>query len=130
MKQWGENIVLFFFAPSWPEINGPSWEDRLESPTRWIWAPLILFVLIFDTRDFLRRQFDLVPVATTLFTLSLALQNAVTAEGRYRKPLEPMLLLNLVWICAVSFSSGRKSDGEASAGSTSSASDGLQIEVR
>jgi hypothetical protein len=32
--------------------------------------------------------------------LALGLQNLVIAEGRYRKPLEPLLLLNLVWIVA------------------------------
>ena len=40
----------------------------------------------------------MLPVAVTLFTLFLALQNVVTFEGRYRKPLEPLLLLNFVWI--------------------------------
>jgi hypothetical protein len=28
----------------------------------------------------------------------MALQNVVIAEGRYRKPVEPLLLLNLVWL--------------------------------
>jgi hypothetical protein len=39
-----------------------------------------------------------IPVAVTLYTLFLALQNMVTFEGRYRKPLEPLLLLNVVWL--------------------------------
>lgn len=96
--QWHENLVLFFFAPSWPESLGIGLEDRMESATRWLWAPLILLVLVGNFRFFLQRRFELIPVATTLFTLFLALQNVVTAEGRYRKPLEPLLLMNLVWI--------------------------------
>jgi hypothetical protein len=35
------------------------------------------------------RRFDLIPVAVTLFTLVMMLQNAVLTEGRYRKPVEP-----------------------------------------
>ena len=99
-RQWRENIVLFFFAPSWPESTASDWDGRLEYEGRWMWAPLILFVLVIDFRRFLHRRFDLITVATTLFTLFLALQNIVTAEGRYRKPLEPLLLLNAVWVIA------------------------------
>jgi Dolichyl-phosphate-mannose-protein mannosyltransferase len=103
LNQWGENIVLFFFAPSWPESAGIGLEDRLEGATRWLWAPLILLVFAGNFRFFLNRRFELIPAATTLFTLFLALQNLVTSEGRYRKPLEALLLLNLVWILATEF---------------------------
>ena len=100
LDQWRENLVLFFFSPSWPESSGDGLEDRMESATRWLWAPLILVVLVGNIRFFKQRRFALIPVAATLFTLFLALQNVVTAEGRYRKPLEPLLLMNLVWIVA------------------------------
>jgi hypothetical protein len=49
-------------------------------------------------REIWKRRLHLIPVATTVFILFLALQNVVTFEGRYRKPLEPLLLLNLIWI--------------------------------
>jgi hypothetical protein len=98
LRQWGENIVFFFFAPSWPESMVPEWDGKLELWARWMWAPLIMFVIVCNFREFLRRRFDLLPVAGTLFTLFLALQNVVTFEGRYRKPLETLLLLNLVWV--------------------------------
>ena len=98
LAQWRENIVLFFFAPSWPECEMLQWDDRLEGYGRWLWAPLILFVFVGNVREFLRRRFDLIPVAAIVFTLILALQNVVLTEGRYRKPLEPLLFLNLVWI--------------------------------
>jgi hypothetical protein len=98
LAQWRENIILFFFAPSWPETGASEWDGHLEYSTRWIWAPLILFVFVCNAREFARRRFDLIPVAVTLFTLVMALQNAVLTEGRYRKPVEPVLLLNAVWI--------------------------------
>jgi len=100
LAQWRENIILFFFAPSWPESAWGGWDGNLETSSRWIWAPLILFVLVCNLRDFLRRRFQLLPVATTLLTLFLALQNLATIEGRYRKAVEPLLLMNFVWIVA------------------------------
>ncbi len=100
LAQWRENIVLFFFAPSWPESAVGGWDGRLEYEARWMWAPLIVLILACNLREFMNRRFDLVPVAVTLFTLFLALQNVATAEGRYRKPLEPLLLLDLVWVMA------------------------------
>jgi hypothetical protein len=96
--QWRENIILFFFEPSWPETSVGQWEGVLQYHTRWMWAPLILIVFLLNAREFLHRRFDLIPIAVTLFTLTMAFQNSVLMEGRYRKPVEPVLLLNLVWI--------------------------------
>jgi len=98
LGQWRENIILFLFAPSWPEVGANQWDGYIEYQVRWIWAPLILFLLVVNVRQFVRGGFDLIPVATTLFTLILGLQNAVITEARYRKPVEPLLLMNLVWI--------------------------------
>ena len=113
LAQWRENIILFFFAPSWPESAVQQWDGYLEYISRWIWAPLILVVFVANGRDFLRRRFDLVPVAVTLFTLIMALQNAVITEGRYRKPVEPLLLLNLVWVLASNTPRARTTAGES-----------------
>ena len=96
--QWRENVVLFFFASSWPDSSSGNWDGRLEYWGRWLWAPLIVVVFVLNARQFARGRFDLIPVAVTLFTLVMALQNAVLTEGRYRKPVEPVLLLNLVWV--------------------------------
>jgi len=100
LAQWRENVVLFLFASSYPEITTEEelWDSRLEYLGRWLWAPLILVVFVCNIGQFLARRFELIPVATTLFTLFLALQNVVLMEGRYRKPVEPLLLLNLVWL--------------------------------
>jgi hypothetical protein len=112
LAQWRENIILFFFDPSWPESAANQWDGHLEYRARWLWAPLILFVFVGNARQFARRRFDLIPVAVTLFTLVMALQNAVITEGRYRKPVEPVLLLNLVWLLSRKPDRNRKSQGE------------------
>jgi hypothetical protein len=96
--QWRENVVLFFFSASWPEFAWEGWPSLAERWCRWLWAPLILLVLVFNFREFAHRRFDLIPVAVTVFTVLLAFQNAVLMEGRYRKPVEPLLWLNLVWV--------------------------------
>jgi hypothetical protein len=101
LKQWEENVVMVLFASSWPESAVVTeWDSWMEYATRWMWAPLMAFLLLANLRDFVRRRFWFIPVAVTLFMLSFLLQNAVLFEGRYRKPLEPMLLLNLVWVFA------------------------------
>ncbi|HEY5811176.1 MAG TPA: glycosyltransferase family 39 protein [Terrimicrobiaceae bacterium] len=97
LNQLAENVLMFFFAASWPDNNTAEWDGWLSSICRWIWAPVIFFVFDCNIREFIRKRFDLLPVAVTVFTLFLAFQNIVTSEGRYRKPLEPLLLMNLVW---------------------------------
>jgi hypothetical protein len=91
-----ENTVLFLFSPTWPDSDCTSWDGWINFYARWMWAPLIFFVLDCNLREFWRGHFHLVPVAVTILTLFLAFQNMATMEGRYRKPLEPLLLLNLV----------------------------------
>ena len=100
LQLWRENILLFLFSPSWPESIGLTWVDKWEAPSRWIWAPMLLFVLAGNLRLLVQRRLTLLPVAVTCLALVLALQNAIIFEGRYRKPLEPLLILNLVWIVA------------------------------
>jgi len=102
LAQWRENVILFLFSQSWPESFGGEWDGHLEYRARWMWAPLILVVFVLDVRELVRRRFHLIPIATLLFTLALGLQNALIAEGRYRKPVEPLLLLNLVWVLSSS----------------------------
>lgn len=111
LVQWRENIILFFFAPSWPESSVPEWDGRLDYYSRWIWAPLILFVFVGNAREFVKRRFHLIPVATTIFTLVLIFQNLLIMEGRYRKVVEPLLLMNLVWVIAGMGKKETESDG-------------------
>ncbi|MEI9896997.1 MAG: glycosyltransferase family 39 protein [Chthoniobacter sp.] len=98
ITQLSENLLLFLFAPSWPDCNLWEIDGWWSYIGRWMWAPLIFFLLSCNLLEFRAGRFDLVPVATTVFTLFLGLQNFATMEGRYRKPLEPLLLLNVAWV--------------------------------
>ena len=95
-RQETENIALFLFAPSWPDSNDREWEGWINDQSRWMWAPFLIFVLAFDLIEFLHGHFDLLPIAVTALSLVLLFQNAIDMEGRYRKPLEPLLFLNLL----------------------------------
>jgi len=96
--RWTENIVLFLFAPSWPESNEDFWIGRVNFWQKWLWAPLIVAVLAGNLVFALQGRFHIVVLVTTALTLLLLLQNEYPMEGRYRKPLEPLLLLNGVWL--------------------------------
>jgi hypothetical protein len=101
-KRWGlqlwENVLLFFFSPSWPDGNQDEWDGWLSHHSRWMWCSLVGFILVVNFRDFMQRRIVMLPLAITVLTLFLMFQNLVTMEGRYRKPLEPFVALNLVYL--------------------------------
>ncbi len=98
LQRAGENTLLFLFASSWPDSDPNLLEGELNLWLRWMWGVLILRVLWGNAIEFLRGRWQLIPLATTAFTLFLMFQWSVTMEGRYRKPLEPLLLMNLIWL--------------------------------
>lgn len=93
-EKLGENVLLFLFAPSWPDSGTDTVPGALNHWFRWIWAPLLLLVIAGNIRQFLGRIYSLVPILGTASLLLFLLQNNVTMEGRYRKPLEPLILMN------------------------------------
>jgi hypothetical protein len=99
--QLGENILLFCFSPSWPDGNRDEWDGWLSHHSRWIWCPLAGLILVWNCRDFRERRFAMLPLAVTALTCFLLFQNLVTMEGRYRKPVEPFLILNLFYLMSM-----------------------------
>jgi len=93
-----ENFILFLFAPSWPDSGKDYFLGLMNHWLRWIWAPLLFHLFIGNALIFRRLRFPLIPVATSVMVLMLMFQNAVTMEGRYRKPVEPLVLLNVLWL--------------------------------
>ncbi len=93
-----ENFVLFLFAPSWPDSGKNDFPGLVNHWLRWIWAPLLFHLFLGNALIFRRLCFPLIPVATTAMVIMLMFQNAVTMEGRYRKPVEPLVVLNVLWL--------------------------------
>jgi hypothetical protein len=98
----GENYVFFNFAPSWPDNNPDRMWDRAAVSMRWIWAPLALLVVLANI--YYRDQLALreARVFAVLITAAWALTPLAPAimEGRYRKPVEGLLLINLLLLIA------------------------------
>jgi len=94
INQVRDNIIYFFFAPSWTETTIKGFEGSLIRFSRWIWFPLMLFIITglvaqpwnYDTRT---GHFLFI---TLFMVVAMLLQNSAIMEGRYRKLLEPMLI--------------------------------------
>jgi len=94
---WIENSIIFNFAPSWPDNNSARFWDGAAIVVRWGWLPLALVTLAWNMVAFTRmtgtaRLFAvLTSIAWTLTPLLPAVM-----EGRYRKPVEGLLIVNLL----------------------------------
>lgn len=91
-----ENAAVLLFGHSWPDNNPDRLEDRLTMALRWLWASAIVALAAGAAAQFRRSRADPIVVAATAMTLALLLQPVFTVEGRYRKPLEPFVILGLV----------------------------------
>jgi hypothetical protein len=96
-----ENMMLTSFSHSWPDSgkeSGPGFACLWE---RWIWFPLF-FACVANCLYVLRRRRRLyfVPVLAICMVLGLYASQITVMEGRYRKPIEPMVVLSLFWLAA------------------------------
>ncbi len=90
--QFGENLLYLVFGQSWPDNDPAAWASWLSVWTRWLWPPLMIAVAWGAIR---RRYFGidwLLPASALGMLLFLAVQWAGIIEGRYRKPVDPVLV--------------------------------------
>jgi hypothetical protein len=98
LHYWGENLIYLGFAESWPDSNRAFDMGNANYHTRWIWMPLLLPVLIFNFRYLRRyRTVALMPVLTIVLWM-VCFFSPSPPEGRYRKPLEGLTLINAFWL--------------------------------
>ncbi|WP_299599636.1 hypothetical protein [uncultured Microbulbifer sp.] len=96
-----ENLIYLFFGSSWPDNNRERWLEAVNHHSRWIWTPATLLLLL-GTALLWCRLGNARLLAVLLFTWILVqgfLPLAVN-EGRYRKPLEGILLVQAVVLVA------------------------------
>jgi hypothetical protein len=95
-----ENVLFLSFGHAWPTAGATNdAADAICVKERWIWAPLILVSLFGSISYVARRGVAFVPLVTLgfLFTCYVLAQMTIM-EGRYRKPLEPVVLLAPIWL--------------------------------
>jgi hypothetical protein len=97
VRLW-ENFLIFVFAPSWPDSFRTTFFGNANHWLRWIWPFLMFIVVVENAKLFLTREVALLPLVTAVGVLSLTLQNVIATESRYRKVLEPFILLNICCI--------------------------------
>lgn len=96
-----ETNAYTWFAPSWPDETrrdfwffDPSW-------LRWIWAPLAVAVVAANTRySFIHRRIELLPLIVIVMVFAITFFPSAVGEGRYRKPLEGLLIANVLFLIA------------------------------
>jgi SAM-dependent methyltransferase/4-amino-4-deoxy-L-arabinose transferase-like glycosyltransferase len=91
-RQYEENLVYLLFGQSWPDNDPHALSGLATVWTRWLWPPLMLLVACGVVRRRYRSWEWLLPVCALGMLLSLAVQRDGIIEGRYRKPIDPVLL--------------------------------------
>jgi hypothetical protein len=92
IKRLADNMVIFLFAPSWPDTEELLLSEKLNYGWRWTFLPLVGLVTVLALRR--PKQMSLLPFCTLGLTFFLMFQTLSTMEGRYRKIAEPMLILS------------------------------------
>lgn len=102
LRQTLENSIQLLFSDSWPDSERGNIAGIAQIHARWLWAPLIGLCVAASGWLMLRRK--PVPIftgAAAIFALLLMVQPVSQVEGRYRKPLEPFLLLGALQLLAL-----------------------------
>jgi hypothetical protein len=100
LRLYGANYLLFYFGRSWPDDDPERFLERVNNHLRWIWAPLLLVVTIWNARQIvLTRTVHVVQVITMVLCWLMPLA-PVLIEGRYRKGAEALLITNLLFLAA------------------------------
>lgn len=108
VRQVTNNTVSLLFGSSWPEVWPAAWDKKraqemrtiINDYLRFIWAPLIIFVMFGSLlyrhpSHFIAYGFILITLGMLLL---MTLQYTSVFEGRYRKPIEPMLMISAALI--------------------------------
>lgn len=87
-----ENLWFLLFGQSWPDNDRTTLVGWTNVWSRWLWAPLLLYVAAGAVLHRYRGHDWLLPLCALGMLVFLALQSTAIMEGRYRKPIDPILL--------------------------------------
>ncbi len=103
-----ENAVYLLFAPVWPtssELATQPLYKRICYHSRWIWFPLILFIILSTPFTKSGHSHSLLIFLTFVMLVLMFVQGMNIFEGRYRLPLEPLILTS-VYLSIISYRVG------------------------
>jgi hypothetical protein len=91
-----EDAIFLMFGSSWPDSSMDWQYNKIHYANltlRWLWFPMMI-LLVVSSVFIKRKPKELLIVLCSLCLLCvLLIQDGALMEGRYRKPLEPFLLL-------------------------------------
>jgi hypothetical protein len=99
LRDFWENLLYLGFGQPWPAIDRDTLVGALTVWTRWLWPAVIAVVAFGMARgQFVGRE-RLLPICGLLMIALLALQQRGIIEGRYRLPVDPIILAALIVQC-------------------------------
>jgi hypothetical protein len=91
-QRLAENFQYLLLAQSWPDNDPNSLSGFLSVWSRWLWPPVMLFVAWGALRRGFQGREWLLPACSLGLLAILAMQSTGIIEGRYRKPVDAVLL--------------------------------------
>jgi hypothetical protein len=99
IRDFWENLLYLGFGQLWPANDRNTLLGALTVWARWLWPPIAIAVAVGVVgRRFVGREW-LLPISGLLMLALLALQSGGIIEGRYRLPVDPIILAALVVLC-------------------------------
>lgn len=111
-RQRWEDFQYLMLAQEWPNNDGNTFIGLATIWSRWIWPPLLLFVVYAVKRRWFRGTAWLLPVCTLGTLVLLALQTQGVTEARFREPLDELIVA--CSLCALYYASGGAQPGARS----------------
>ena len=103
LRMLSENAIMILFGRSWPDETSRKFLFVPHDWMRFLWAPLAVLVLAGNLWVLgKRRKMELLPTLVTVTLVFFFCLPAAVGEGRYRKPLEGLLVANALWLVMMS----------------------------
>lgn len=96
IRDYWENLLYLGFGQPWPANDRGTLVGALTVWTRWLWPPIIAVVAFGVARGRFAGREWLLPICGLLTLALLAVQDGGIIEGRYRLPVDPIILAALV----------------------------------
>lgn len=99
----GDNLILLFFSPTWPDTNYERSIGLANHWLRWLWAPLAISCLFWTLATRRRERERLLPLLLLTWLVFQGLLPLAVNEGRYRKPFEGLLIAQCLLLASGSW---------------------------